>query len=181
MKGIVFSEFIELVEEVFSPQIADEIITESDLASEGAYTSVLTYDHHELIAMVSKLSEKTNIPVPELVKTFGQHLAKRFAEQYPQFFENVNTTFDFLDSIENHIHVEVKKLYSDAQVPSFQTERPGPDSMKMIYSSERPFADLAEGLILGTSEYYGESLSIRRQDWQEGKMNFAKFELTIQG
>ncbi|MBA1333177.1 heme transporter CcmB, partial [Candidatus Endoriftia persephone str. Guaymas] len=44
MKGIVFSKFIEFVEERFSPEMADDIIESSDLPSGGAYTSVGTYD-----------------------------------------------------------------------------------------------------------------------------------------
>lgn len=36
MKGIVFSEFIELVEYAFSPAIADRIVERSDLPLRGA-------------------------------------------------------------------------------------------------------------------------------------------------
>ena len=45
MKGIVFREFISMVENEFSIETADEIITASNLKSEGAYTSVGTYPH----------------------------------------------------------------------------------------------------------------------------------------
>ena len=59
MKGIVFAEFIELVEDKFGFEIADEIIEESNLPSGGSYTSVGTYDHREMLELVTHLSEKT--------------------------------------------------------------------------------------------------------------------------
>ena len=38
MKGIVFSEFMELVEEKFGLETVDHLIESTDLASGGAYT-----------------------------------------------------------------------------------------------------------------------------------------------
>lgn len=162
MKGIVFSEFIELVESKFSIEIADQIIEESTLASGGAYTSVGTYDHGEMVQLVVKLSELTDVPVPDLLRVFGAHLTGRFTALYPAFFEQVADTFTFLDTIENHVHVEVKKLYPDAELPSFQTERPDENTLIMKYTSFRPFADLAEGLIQGAITHFGEKIQLER-------------------
>jgi len=44
MKGIIFTEFLEMVEDRFSPEIADRIIEAADLPSGGAYTAIGTYD-----------------------------------------------------------------------------------------------------------------------------------------
>ncbi len=178
MKGIVFSEFIEMVEEVFSPEIADQIITESNLASDGAYTAVGTYDHDELVAMVVRLSELSSTPVPDLVQAFGKHLMSRFTTLYPGFFDNVSGTFEFLDTIENHVHVEVQKLYPDAELPTFDTERTDENTMAMVYQSRRPFADLAEGLIKGAADHFNEQIELEKQDLSEGAGNHARFVLT---
>ena len=40
MKGIVFTEFLEMVEEKFDLETLDKIIINSKLPSEGVYTSV---------------------------------------------------------------------------------------------------------------------------------------------
>ena len=63
MKGIVFTEFLEMVENTFGLETVDYIIYKSDLKSEGAYTSVGTYDFFEMLSLISNLSEKVNIPV----------------------------------------------------------------------------------------------------------------------
>lgn len=178
MKGIVFSEFIEMVEDAFSPEIADQIIMETNPESEGAYTSVGTYDHSELVAMVVKLSEITSTPVPDLVQAFGTYLMTRFSKLYPAFFDDVETTFEFLSTIENHVHVEVNKLYADAELPTFDTEQTNDSTLVMVYKSARPFADLAEGLIKGAADYFNENIHISREDLSGGVGNHARFTLT---
>lgn len=163
MKGIVFTEFLEMVEEGFSETLADELLEGCDLPSGGSYTAVGTYDHAELVQLVQALSAKTGTPVPDLVRAFGRHLFGRFVAMYPHLFAGVHSAFDFLRNIETHIHAEVKKLYPDAELPSFECVERAPGHMEMTYRSPRGFADLAEGLILGCAEHFGESIRIERE------------------
>lgn len=45
MKGIVFTEFVDMVEAQFSADMVDDILDDAAPASGGAYTAVGTYDH----------------------------------------------------------------------------------------------------------------------------------------
>ncbi len=164
MKGLVFSEFIEFVEDSFSSDIADEMIDASSLSSLGAYTAVGTYNHGELLALVTTLSRLTDTPIPHLVQTFGRHLFGRLAAGHPDFLKGVDCSFDFLQLIENHIHVEVRKLYPDAELPSFEEARPDPNHLILTYRSQRPFNDLAMGLIEGCVAHFKEQVQITRQE-----------------
>ena len=163
MKGIVFTELIEMVEQDLGIEIADRMISGADTENSGAYTAVGTYDHAELLRLVVSLSEETKIPVPNLVQSFGKYLFKRFRELHPQFFSGSTSAIDFLPLVESYIHVEVRKLYPDAELPSFDCETDG-NSMSMTYRSKRPFADLAEGLILACVEHFEDSLEVTRND-----------------
>ena len=87
MKGIVFAEFIEMVDEKFSMEMSERLIDEVQPPSGGAYTTVGTYDSQEIVDLVAKLSEITSISVPDLLKTFGRHLLSRFVELFPEFFD----------------------------------------------------------------------------------------------
>ena len=80
----------------------------------------------------------------------------------PAFFSGVDSAFTFLASIDGHIHVEVRKLYPDAELPRFECRMLGPSQMEMIYTSSRPFADLAEGLIVGCAKHFGQPMTIER-------------------
>lgn len=182
MKGIVFREFLEMVEETFGMDVADRIVEESELPSGGAYTSVATYDHREILTLVGKLHEQTQIPVPDLVRAFGRYMFQRFVVLYPAFFVGVPSAFAFLQRIDGIIHVEVRKLYPDAELPTFDCEPLGSDRLAMTYRSQRPFAELAEGLIQGCAEHYKEPISIERQDLEGPPgMTAARFLLTKGG
>jgi len=163
MKGIIFSEFIEMVDDMFSVETSERLIEEVELPSGGAYTTVGTYDAQEMVDLVTKLSEITTIPVPDLLKTFGHHLLMRFAEIFPVFFENVSTTLEFLPLVESYVHLEVKKLYTDAELPSFTCVSPNPDRLEMTYRSASNLPDLAEGLIMGTADYLNERVEVKRE------------------
>lgn len=177
MKGIVFAEFIELVEDKFGFEMADDIIEKSNLPSGGAYTSVGTYDHKEMLELVTHLSNETGISVADLVKTFGEHLLVRFTEGYPQFFESVTNCFDFLDTIESKVHVEVKKLYPEAELPTFDSQIESANKMRLIYTSKRPFSALAYGLIKGSASYYNETIDISMDD--QSTENLTKVVFTL--
>ena len=180
MKGIVFTEFLEMVEDRFSPQVADRIIEASNLASGGAYTAVGTYDHHEIVQLVTELSNVTGIGVPDLLRAFGRHLFGRFVVGYPQLFAAATSAFAFLASVEGHIHVEVRKLYPDAELPTFKCDRSIPGRLTMLYQSKRPFGDLAEGLIMGCAEHFDEEVDIVREDLSDEHETRVRFVLTKQ-
>jgi hypothetical protein len=164
MKGIVFTEFLEMLEAQHSADRVDDLIEACALPSNGAYTAVGTYDHAEMVTMVSTLATMTNTPVPELLKGFGQHLFGRFFALYPGFFEGVTDTLDFLSRIEDVIHVEVRKLYPDAELPRFEIERQSPHVLSMVYHSERAMGDLAQGLIEAAAAHFGQSIDLIREN-----------------
>jgi hypothetical protein len=171
MKGMVFTEFLEMVELKFSADMVDDIIEDSQLPNGGAYTAVGTYDHAELVRMVEALAHRSGVPVPALVHAFGLHLFGRFHALYPGFFLNIPSALDFLEGIETVIHTEVRKLYPDAQLPEFDCVRTA-SGLDMVYSSPRHFGDLATGLIEGALLHFGDPVSLTRHDLPNGSIRF---------
>ena len=80
-----------------------------------------------MIELVSCLSKETGIGTAELMRSFGRYLFERFYVLFPQYFEGSTPLFAFLELIEDYIHVEVRKLYPEAELPSFvcDTSEPG--------------------------------------------------------
>lgn len=172
MKGMVFTEFLDMVEEKFSPALADQIIGAAQGRTGGAYTAVGNYDHTELVNMVVALGQATQVPVAELIRTFGHHLAGRFATLFGRFFSAHDNVLDFLASVDSVIHVEVLKLYPDAQLPSFKVAQRGPGHLLLDYSSSRHLHDLALGLIEGAAAHFGEEILIQCQTLPSGSIRF---------
>lgn len=181
MKGIVFTEFLEMVESKFSPELADTIIEVAELPSGGAYTTVGTYNHSEMIKLVSCLSKETGISTAELMRSFGVYMFERFYVLFPHYFNGIDSSFQFLELIENYIHVEVRKLYPEAELPSFQCDTSRPGCLVLTYQSTRPFAALAEGLIRGCTAHFGEDVDIEVADLSNGMGTAARFSITQRG
>lgn len=163
MKGIVFTEFLDMVESKYGYEMVDYIIEESKLESNGIYTSVGTYHHSEIVQLLSNLSLKSKEDAMMLLKTFGEYLFDTFLKTYPQFFAAEDNVFDFLKSIDSHIHVEVLKLYPDATLPEFETIVTEDGTLIMIYKSERKMAALAEGLMEKSFAYFKQPHSVNKE------------------
>jgi len=178
MKGMVFTEFFEMVEATFSADMVDDIIDDANPPSGGAYTAVGTYDHGEMVALVVALSQRSGMAVPDLLKAFGGYLFGRFAKGYPRFFAGIPDAFTFLASIEDVIHVEVRKLYPDAELPRFEVEHHDDRQLVMVYDSRRHFEDLAEGLMHGCIQHFGGGIELKREIVGEGDVRRERFILT---
>jgi hypothetical protein len=163
MKGVVFTEFLELVESKYGMEVADDVQTKGNPCDTG-FTSVGTYDHKILISLVVELSRSIGKTPQKIVYEFGKHLFHRFRETYPDPVRGSANTWDFLRSVEDVIHDEVRKLYPDAELPSFRFPPAEDGSFQIEYVSARPFADLAAGLIDACIEYFGDDLTAERID-----------------
>lgn len=176
MKGIVFREFGDLVTTRFGEATWDALITESKVPSGGVYTAVGTYPHEEAVALLMALSRRTGVAPDDLLKVFGEHLFGVLSQRYPFAVAGHADLFPFLESLEGVVHVEVRKLYPDAELPSFVTRWEG-DAFVMEYRSQRPFAALAEGLLRGAITHWGGRYTLARHDLGQDRSTSAMFEL----
>lgn len=164
MKGIVFVELLAMAESTFGEDVVDCVIDSANLPSGGAYTSVGNYSCDELMALVRGFSDHSGIPGAELQRLFGHWMMDSFERNYPRFFDGHMCSLDVLAAIESEIHVEVRKLYPDANLPQFDAVRHDADTLDLIYRSPRPLADFCHGLIEGCVRSYGETAEISRTD-----------------
>lgn len=178
MKGIVFTELLQLVDATLGMNACERLIDAAQLPSGGAYTSVGTYPHAEMVALLTQLSAVTATPVEGLLRDFGEHLFGRFAVLFPHFLAGVGTTLEFAERVDGVIHREVRKLYPDAELPKFDHERLSASRLILTYRSARPLADLAEGLLLGCARHFGETLLIERCTLESGPLFAVRFDLT---
>ena len=181
MRGLIFTEFISLVEEKFGLRLADELLSQPGLTDGGAYTSVGNYSHREMLTLVSGLSERTGVPVSDLCTVFGEWLFPKLATGFEFAVKPYANAFDFLRSLNGVIHVEVRKLYPDAQLPLVPVTRVDERELVLEYRSERPFADVAEGLLRGCLAWFGERASLRREPLSPDGAHAARFTITRGG
>lgn len=167
MKGIVFTEFLELVEDKFGLEMVDRIIENADLPSNGVYTSVGTYSFSEMLQLLQNLSSYTNISTDDLLQVYAEHFFSVIETSYPGLIATYKDPIEMLSSIENHIHVEVMKIYPDAELPTFVIEEKGEGYLNMIYKSSRAMYRFGLGLMNKTFEHFNATANIEFEKIKE--------------
>lgn len=160
MKGIVFTEFLDLVEDKFGLEMVDSIIEQSKLESEGAYTSIGTYKFSEMLQLLQNLSNNTGVTIDDLLLVYSEHFFSVLQTSYPGLLATYKDPLEMLSSIEDHIHIEVRKIYPDAELPVFIVEEKTNKSLIMIYKSSRAMHHFGLGLMNKTFEYFNSSAKI---------------------
>jgi hypothetical protein len=163
VKGFFFTELLDMVEEQFSYELVDSLLVTTDLPSGGSYTAAGFYPSQEMALLVGNLSQRLQQPIPDVYRMFGRHLFRSFLAHYQPFIQIAPDVFSFLESINDYVHVEVKKLYPEVEMPRFSTTRLDGQRLKMIYQSTRKMGDLAYGLIDGALAHYGEQAIIHQR------------------
>lgn len=174
MLGMVFTEFVEMVEARHSVALADAMIEAAALPHGGAYTAVGYYEPTEFLQLLGALSQLSGEPMSAISQAFGRHLAGRFSEGHGQYFAAHRHPFDLLASVDGHIHVEVRKLYPQAQLPRFEVLARQPGLLRLAYRSPRGLCHLALGLIEGVLAHYGVAGQVAMQPDADG----AVFDIT---
>ena len=167
MKGIVFTEFLELVEEKFGLEMVDNIITSSTLESGGVYTAVGTYSFSEMLQLLQHLSENTGISIDNLLLVYAEHFFSVIEKSYPDLLATYKDPIEMISSIENHIHVEVRKIYPDAELPTFEVIEKTKKSLVMIYTSSRAMHHFGLGLMNKTFAHFDSTATIELEKIKE--------------
>lgn len=137
------------------------------------------YPCKELMALVAGFSKHSGIPGAELQRLFGDWMMQSFGRNFPQFLAGRQGSFGMLEAIEGDIHVEVRKLYRDADLPTFDTRRPEPDVLEMTYTSPRPLTDFRQGLIESCTERFGEAAKITRANRDTADLTITDFRIRL--
>ncbi|WP_405351081.1 heme NO-binding domain-containing protein [Nonlabens sp. Asnod3-H03] len=178
MKGIVFTEFLDLVEEKFGLGMVDQIIEQSQLPSNGVYTSIGTYSFAEMLQLIQNLSANTGLSIDQLLLAYGEHFFNVIENSYPGLLATYKDPIEMLSSIENHIHIEVRKIYPDAELPTFEVLEKSDQHLVMIYKSSRAMHHFGLGLMNRTFAHFEMTSNIQiekiKEDGTEVKFTIHK-------
>jgi hypothetical protein len=164
MKGMIFTQLIEMADSMLGPDRVESIVAEANLPSGGAYTAVGNYPHEEAVTLLGAFSAASGVPVPDLLERFGEHVLEFFYSRYHDFFKKCPDAFSFFESVDTYVHVEVLKLYPDAELPRFVAVREGPGRLRFDYHSSRHLENFAVGLIRGTLRRYSENATVTQTE-----------------
>ncbi len=162
MKGAIFTCLQELVEQEHGLVFWDKVITERSFDSDGIYISTKNYSDEELFSIVTYLAEATKTSTSQLIQALGKKLFLKLLPMAPPQAQQASELRTFLLMVDKIIHVEVLKLYADANLPEFKYDNEQSDYLIMKYTSPRKLCHLSEGLILGASAHFNQKVSIQQ-------------------
>ncbi len=160
MKGIVFTELVEFVEDQFGYKTADDMLEASMMEHKGAYTQGGNYPFEELVAILTRLSKRVDLSVETLIEVYARHLFGRIVMLYPKITDGFHSVLEFISVVDTFIHPEVKKLYPEAELPTFHLVSLENNILVIDYHSTKPLYPMAVGLMLGASDYFKQSIEV---------------------
>lgn len=176
MKGLVFTTFYDYCETTYGADFLDEVIESAQLPHGGSYTSVGTYPFSEMTSLMTALVDKSGGEFKPTLEAFGAHCFATWVKRWPGQF-NGKCLFDVLASVDEFHEQQVRKLYPDAELPSFKVEARTADRLVLGYHSCKPLSDLAVGVIRGAAAYLDEAVQIRSLNAQGKGGNYVRIEI----
>ncbi len=158
MKGLLFTELLEMVEEEFGYNTANAIVLGSHLSSGGIYTASRTYHRAEMSTLFEQLQHHTNLPFEQLAAAFGRHLCRRITQAYPQHKGYVNRIFTMISK--------------RSATPVFQYLSTGNDSLTVLYNPYAKAACLTDGMIKGYLDCLQQLSAVEETIFSDGRRKF---------
>lgn len=160
MKGAVFIALNELIESQHGIDTWELLLAKVKPQCSGIYISTEDYPDADIQKFVLEISALLNVPSTDVTKLFGHYLFSELNNKFPMFSKASKDLFSFLNSIEDVIHKEVRKLYENPSLPKLDCKYISNDTLEIEYRSPRKLCYLAEGLILGASEFYHTKITL---------------------
>lgn len=157
MKGVLFNVVEDVVTEAMSAEAWDDVVEGAGVS--GAYTSLGTYPDGDLVALVGAAAEAAGLSEADTLRLSGRIGFKHLVRRAPHLMDGLDDWRSVLGALDDIIHPEVRKIYPDAEVPGFDTEPDG-DALRVVYTSKRGLCALADGLILGSGEWFDKTLDV---------------------
>jgi hypothetical protein len=154
VKGIIFNMVEEAICATDGEPAWDHLLVSAGV--EGGYSSLGSYPDEELLHLITVHAEQVGQTSLEITRSLGTAALLGLAGRYPHFFAPHQRTRDFLLTLNDVIHPEVRKLHTNADPPEFDFDTSDPETLHIGYHSRRKLCALAEGMIIGAAQHYGE-------------------------
>jgi hypothetical protein len=164
MQGIIFNALGEFVEETAGLEAWNDVIEISKVESEGAYTSGASYPDEEILALATAVCDKLSIELHDGLRAFGKFLFRFLVERGPVQIKEYPDTQTMLKELDSVVHSEVRRVHPDAYTPFFEYVEADSKTGELMYRSDRRLCVVAEGLLQGAADYYGQNVAMQHSE-----------------
>lgn len=154
MKGIIFNLLESFIVDRWGEERFERILSRCPLHTTTAFVGPGTYPDSDLFTLVEGATEELGIDTQTALRAFGRYALPRLAAKFDVFVRDHRHPKSFLCTLDGIIHVEVRKLFAQAEPPHIWHEDPAPDALVLHYRSQRKLCSMFEGLLEGTGDYF---------------------------
>lgn len=153
MKGVVFNLLEEFITQNWGADTYEQIMSRCPLHTKDPFIGPGTYPDADLLSIVGATTKHLNVSVPDALHAFGKFCFPHLAGKVPQFLNGHVHPKTFLKTIDEVIHVEVRKLFKGAVTPKIAFVESGED-FTLTYQSERKVCAFFTGLVEGAGVHF---------------------------
>ena len=180
MKGIIFNIAEAFIRTEYGDEAYDKIVSHSSFQTNEPFVGPGTYPDSDFLEMVGKAISELGLEPAIFLKKFGHFAFFKLAERHPNFLSGMEHPKDFLKTVNDVVHVEVRKLYSQAYLPTFTYADPSEDELVITYHSKRKLYPFMEGLIDGVATYFKTPILQEQVIYQKNGEEFCDFKLKFE-
>ena len=179
MQGIIFNALEEFVLENADMEVWNSVIEDSGVASGGVYTSGVSYDDSEIVALASTLCNKLGLELNEGLKVFGEFLFSFLVNGVSIELRDYDKSQSLLADLEDVIHRDVKRIHPEAYTPFFEYLPSSESKGELIYRSKRKLCPVAEGLIYGLAKHYSQKVTLSHSQCMHDDHDECKWDVVF--
>lgn len=159
VKGVIFNILEGFVTETWGEEVYDEILRSCPLHTKTAFIGPGTYPDTDLMTIVARTVDRLGVTVPEALHAFGRYAFPHLARRVTPIIAGFDHPKPFLMALDSVIHVEVRKLWRDAETPRLTYTDTGAASLVLHYASKRQLCPLVGGLLEGLADHFHTAIA----------------------
>ena len=164
MKGVIFNVLEDFIVENWGVETFETIFAKCPLHHRDGHIAPETYPDSDLTALVKTTCEELGIEPNQAIEVFGEYLFPQLARRYPIFLEGHEDPIEFLKTVDDVIHVEVRKLMQETALPKLAFHHdPENNDLIIDYRSKRQLCVLLKGLLAGVQNHFDANFEISEQ------------------
>ncbi len=163
MKGIFFTEFLEMTEKDFGLDITEKIISELGVGNSGVYEPEIGYPCAQFVELCGLLGFEIGNSPSDVAKNFGEYLFSRLVILFRPSFAGNSNIFEFLDQVDEFIHKKMQDSFPALEIPKFRAVKINESTFQITYQTEKILIDLAIGLLMGCQRFFNEELTLNTE------------------
>ena len=166
MHGLIFVTWEKYLQERFAGTVLAEYRERLGLNAANSPLAVRTYDDALLIKGVGTAHEITRVPIDTLLQEYGRYFIANGLTRHrcAYLLSQAHNGRDLLLAMRD-AHEQMQQLPDGLTPPLFEyrLHPRDPQTMLLLYDSERRLCPLLLGAIYGTADYYSEQVQVAEQ------------------